>query len=206
MNNGKRIGCLHFLLDDGGNGTGLPLSSTITVPITVVNLNRRPEITEIANVVLQRGDVLDLPVAATDLDGNPITLSATSALPGFGLPDFATFTDHGDGTGAFHFAPGVGDRGDHGITLHATDDGDGDGPSARLTATETFIVTVESANEPPVLDYIGDKVAVVGDPFELTIVAHDLDQEPLTFAAGQELVLSLGRYETVILRLHAGRR
>ncbi|MFO7899372.1 MAG: Ig-like domain-containing protein, partial [Planctomycetota bacterium] len=165
---------------DDGDGTGTPLSAALTVPITVANLNRRPEIDPIGNVSVERGATLDLPVSASDPDGNPLVLHATSALPGFGLPDFAAFTDNGDGTGGFHFAPGVGDRGDYPITLHATDDGDG-GP-APLAAEQSFVVTVLSENDPPVLEYIGDKIAVTGDPFELTIVADDLDQEPLAFS------------------------
>ena len=35
---------------------------------------------------------------ATDPDGNPLELRAESALPGFPLPDFVSFTDHGDGS------------------------------------------------------------------------------------------------------------
>ncbi len=39
------------------------------------------------------------------------------------------------------------------------------------------------ASEPPHLAYIGDKVAVIGTPFQLTLFAGDLDQQPLSFSA-----------------------
>ena len=37
--------------------------------------------------------------------------------------------------------------------------------------------------ELPILNFIGDKVAVIGSPFQLTLQASDLDQQPLTFSA-----------------------
>src|SRR5262249_28775843 len=43
--------------------------------------------------------------------------------------------------------------------------------------------TVNSANEPPHLESVGDKVAVIGQPLTFTLRAHDLDQDPLTFSA-----------------------
>ena len=45
------------------------------------------------------------------------------------------------------------------------------------------MLAVQVASEPPHLDYIGDKVAVIGSPFQLTLQATDLDQQPLTFTA-----------------------
>ena len=170
-----------FTATDDGDSTGTVLTTSVTVPVTVLNLNRPPEIPEIDNVLVPRDEVLDLDVQVTDPDGNPLVLSATSALPGYALPDFATFTDNGDGTGRFHFAPVVGHRGDYVITLHAADDGDGDGPDAIQTTYYSFNVQVDSPNEPPIFDYIGDKVAVAGEPFELTVRCHDMDQESLAF-------------------------
>jgi large repetitive protein len=171
-----------FTATDDGDGTGFPLAATTRVSLTVENLNRAPEIAAIASQTVRRGEVLDLPVTVTDPEGNPLTLTAESGLPGFPLPSFVTFTDNGDGTGRFRFAPGVGDRGDHPVVLRAADDGDGGGPWAHLTSSLTFLVTVESLNEPPQWDYIGDKVAVVGEPFQLLLTARDNDQEPLQFA------------------------
>lgn len=87
----------------------VPLSTSVAISIRVVNVNR--------------GAVLDLPVQATDADGNPLTLIAVSGegtlvLEEAPLPRFATFQDHGNGQGAFHFAPGLGDRGNYTITLY----------------------------------------------------------------------------------------
>ena len=59
---------------------------------------------------------------------------------------------------------------------------DGGGPGAVLTNSYSFVFTVQSDNEPPALAYLGDKVAVVGQPFTLTLRATDMDQEPLNYA------------------------
>jgi len=171
-----------FSATDDGDGTGTPLTVSVTVQITVFNANRRPEIEAIPNTTVNLGETLDLTVRAGDPDGNPLTLSATSAVPGFPIPDFAAFTDNGDGTGVFRFVPGVGDRGDYAIEVSAVDDGDGAGPDAALTDTFAFVVSVASDNEPPVFDTIGDRVAVVDEPFHLTVRARDLDSEPLSFS------------------------
>ena len=117
----------------------------------------------------------------TDPEGNPVQLRAENAEPGFPLPDFVSFVDNGDGTGLFTLTPTVGDRGDYGLTVIARDDGDGGGPWAPLETAFTFIATVDSPNEPPAWSYIGDKVAVVGESFELELQAADLDEEPLQY-------------------------
>jgi len=171
-----------FSVTDDGDGTGVPLSAVTEVAIEVMNFNQPPVITEFDNLTVERDQVSAWTVEAADPDGNPVILAATSALPGYPLPDFVTFTDHRDGTGLFRFAPGVGDRGDHTLVLTANDDGDGGGEDDLRYTSFSFVVTVLSENEPPVLTYVGDKVAVPGDPLTLEIQATDLDQDPLTFS------------------------
>src|SRR5262249_9693165 len=52
-----------FTATDDGDGTGTPLSSSVTVPIEVINLNRRPVIDAISPVTVARGSVFDLTVS-----------------------------------------------------------------------------------------------------------------------------------------------
>ncbi len=78
-------------------------------------------------------------------------------------------------------APAAGDRGEYVVTVSATDDGDG-GIGAPLTSAHTFVVAVESANDPPVLSFVGNAVAVVGAPLTLSLRATDADQEPLDWS------------------------
>src|SRR5262249_32254776 len=131
---------------------------------------------------IHRGDVVDLNVRASDLDIEPLTLTSASALPGFPLPRFATFVDHGGGVGTLHFAPGVGDSGNYALQVSATDQGAGDPSGVSLTTSYTFVLTVSADNEPPTLDAINDKVAIVGTPFTLTVQAHDFEQELLDYS------------------------
>lgn len=171
-----------FTATNDGDGTGVPLSATVSVPITIINVNRAPQITFIANQTVNDATTLTLPVQAVDPDGDPMVLTA-SGTAGLGLPAYATFVDNGDGTGTFTFSPTVDDSGSFTITLSATDNGDGGGPAAALSASQSFVVTVNNPNRPPHLAAIGDKVAVAGKDLQFTIVATDLDQDPLTFGA-----------------------
>ena len=157
------------------NGTPLNVSQTVT--INVLPVDRPPQLTALVAQTVQGGAVLNVPVQAADPDqGDQITLSVT------GLPAFGTFTDNGKGTGSFHFAPGLPDKGDYTITVVATDSGK-NGLTAPQSMQESFVLAVQVASEPPHLSYIGDKVAVIGSPFQLTLQAADLDQQPLTFSA-----------------------
>ena len=171
-----------FTAQDDGDETGTPLVTMATIELIVMNLNRAPEIAPIQNQDMSRDTTSELLVAVTDPDGNPVVLTAENAQPGFPLPHFVTFDDQGNGTGRFQFAPTIGDRGDYLLTLLATDDGDGGGPWARLQTAFTFRVTVEVENEPPILEYVGDKVLVVGEPLTWTLRARDADQEPLQWS------------------------
>ncbi len=164
------------------DGYGGPLSTSITVPITVLIVNHAPVVTPIADITLSAGQPFDQAVEAIDPDGNPVTLSVENGIPGFALPSFVTLTDNGGGNGILHFNPPAGNRGTYTLTLLATDDGDGLGPAGVQTGTYTFVVTVDSATQLPVLDYIGDQVAVIGQPFTLDVNASESDQDNLTYA------------------------
>ena len=89
---------------------------------------------------------------ATDPDGNPLTLSVQNGIAGYPLPGFVTLTDNGDGSGILHFDPPAGNRGTYTLTVSATDNGDGLGAAGVLTGSTTFIVTVQSATQLPVIN------------------------------------------------------
>ncbi len=162
-----------FTATDNGDNTGTNQSDTVTIPIRVLNTNRAPAIKPISNQSLNRAEVLSLTIKATDEDGDPIILTA-SGLPGFDVPDFATFTDHQDGTASLILAPSQADRGDYPITVTATD--------GENSSETSLIVSVEGVNDPPRFSYIGDTVAVVGETAELELVVTDSDQDELTFS------------------------
>jgi hypothetical protein len=170
---------------DDGDGTGIALSSVLTLPIVVANANRAPVIDDIAAATVDRGSSIDIAVTAHDVDsrrsGSPISLGFA------GLPPFARFIANatsaaGEASGWLHVAPGEGDRGDYLITVTASDDGDGDSQQI-LASSRSFVVSARSATEAPVIDSPRQVVAIVGQPFSLALRARDLDQDPLNWAA-----------------------
>ncbi|MDB5857580.1 MAG: hypothetical protein JWQ76_1269, partial [Ramlibacter sp.] len=162
---------------DDGDGTGVPAVSTVVIPIVVSNANRAPEIGEIANAFVDRGAVLEIPVTATDSDGNPLELTIT------GLPRFATVTQGVSSSGyaqaLIRFAPGFQDRGDYAITVVARDNGDGNVNQVQAFA-RSFVVTARSTSEAPVITAPVQVVAVAGQALGAAILVSDLDQDALT--------------------------
>ncbi|MFN9747507.1 MAG: putative Ig domain-containing protein, partial [Betaproteobacteria bacterium] len=163
---------------DDGNGTGTPASSELRLPIIVRNANRTPELGALTGVTVERGAVLNLPVQATDADGNPITLTIQ------GLPPFASYeqteTAAGRVTGVLRIAPGAQARGAYTITVLAQDDGDGDVNQVAVAST-SFVLTVRSPSEAPVITLARQAVAVAGQELRLPVQVSDLDQDELSY-------------------------
>ena len=132
-----------FSAANDGDGTGTPTTATMTVHIHVNKEYASPVVTPVANQTVAAGATLDFSVQAVDPDGSPLTLMVD------GLPGFATLTYTPDGKGTIHVAPVPGDRGNYTLTLNATPNIAG--ASAALTTSTTFILSVTSPNEPPVL-------------------------------------------------------
>ncbi len=158
-----------------GDGTGVDAKTSQTVTINVVNVNRPPAVVAIPDQTLSAGKGLTLPIQATDPDGDPLALSVV------GLPDFGSFVTDGSGKGHFVFNPTADDRGNYTMTVSVADDGDGNGAAASLSASRSFVLSVDAPNAPPHFTFIGDKVLVVGKKAQFTISATDADQDPLSF-------------------------
>ncbi len=118
--------------DDGGTGCD-------SFQVTVESLNNPPDLDPIADIELPEGAALDIPVSATDPEQDPI------GLVDAGLPDFAFFTDNGDGTGTLSLAPDFDDADVYpGASVTASDGSDSD--------TEFFTITVTEVNRVPTAD------------------------------------------------------
>nr|HQV33022.1 choice-of-anchor D domain-containing protein [Calditrichia bacterium] len=139
----------------------------------VIPPNTAPEIDAIADQVLAEGASLVLPVLARDADGDAIVLAAEN------LPTFGSFTDNGDGSGSFSFAPGFSDSGVYpAIRVIATD-------NAFVPASDTveFQLTVTELNRAPVLAAIADQQVNEGETLVIPISASDPDGNQLRFSA-----------------------
>ena len=157
-----------------------PASMAITLPIVVSNANRAPTLGALSNAFVDRGAVLEIPVSAADVDGNPMTLTVQ------GLPAFASYTQlessGGLVRGLIRFAPGVGHRGDYTLTVLAQDNGDGDINQVAAEA-QSFVVTVRSPSEAPVISAPAQVVAVAGQQLRVPLRVSDMDQDALSYSA-----------------------
>ncbi len=69
------------------------------VTITVTDMNRAPVLAAIGSQTIAEGSILNLPLSASDPDGDAVVLLTGT------LPANANFADGGDGNGTFTFAP-----------------------------------------------------------------------------------------------------
>ena len=168
---------IRVVATDDGNGTGTVLSTERIFTINVLNANRTPEIGDLQSVIVDKGAVIEIPVSATDKDGNPIELKIE------GLPPFATYTQTQSGSnvkGIIRFAPQAGHRGDYTITVTAKDDGEGNINQVQA-ASKSFVVTVRSYSEAPVLKVAASNVAIAGQMIRIPVFVSDLDQDKLSY-------------------------
>jgi hypothetical protein len=94
--------------------------------------NIAPVLAPITNPTVEAGKTITIPVSASDAEGDNIVLNAVN------LPSFATFVDHGDGTGTLTLAPNASQAaGAYNFTITATDDG-----SPVLFDSQTITATV----------------------------------------------------------------
>ena len=100
-----------FTANDGTSDSNLA-----TVAITVNPAADAPRLTPLDTQIVAEGATLDITISANDPDGDAIALSVT------GMPRFASFTDHGDGTGNLTLRPRFGDAGVYiGVEATASD-------------------------------------------------------------------------------------
>jgi len=147
-----------FIASDGL----FPDSETIT--ITVNNVNRPPVLASIGNKSVHTNILLAFDVNATDPDGNTIIYSAT------GLPTGATFTGR-----SFSWTPGTSQTGSYPVTFTASD--------GLLEDSETITITVNTGNQPPVLDPIGNKLVHTKTLLAFNVNATDPEGNPVTYSA-----------------------
>lgn len=122
--------------EDSGNYLGLVkvtdpggLFDFASVSITVRNVNRAPVLANIGPILAHEGSPLSRVLTATDPDLQAVVLSAA------GLPDFATFSDAGGGSGTLTLQPDYKDAGLYHTTVTVTD------PEG-ATDSETFSIRV----------------------------------------------------------------
>ena len=141
-------------------------SNIATVSINVATANDAPVLNAIGDQSLDENSSLNVPVSASDIDANAITLTAT------GLPAFASLVDNGDGTGSMNLLPGDTDAGSYVITITATDNG-----VPVLSDSEVITLTVNDVNQAPVA--VDDDYSVDENSSDnaLAVLTNDSDPE-----------------------------
>jgi len=142
------------------------LFHTLSVEITVTDLNRPPVLGALKNQSLLAGDLLELTIAATDEDGDELTITIQGP-PGI---------DFDEETGFLQWTPEAGDVGTHQLTVAVTD-----GKGGEDSKTITFSVSSPEIeiNKPPKIEPIGNSSVEVGETLSFTVKAGDPDGDPI---------------------------
>ena len=146
------------------------LYNTGTVTINVIGVNDPPVLDAISDYTIHENSTGTITISATDPERPPI-LSAT-------LPEFATISDHFDGTGSISLNPGFADSGNYSISVIATDADDN-----TLFQTENFVLLVNNTNRAPVISAINDIAIPMIEMYSLEIPASDPDGDEIAFSA-----------------------
>jgi hypothetical protein len=142
------------------------MSDAETITLTVLEVNRAPELAPIGNKVVNEGTIVTFNASATDPDvpAQTLTFSLDAGAPsGASIhPATGAFTWSTDETNG----PGV-----YTVTVRVRDSG-----SPNLEDSETLTITVGEVNQPPVLNPIGPRTVSVGQLLSFTATATDADR------------------------------
>ncbi|RME31375.1 MAG: hypothetical protein D6800_00840, partial [Candidatus Zixiibacteriota bacterium] len=151
---------------------GTPVqSATRDVIITVINQNVPPVLDSIGPQTVLEGATLNLLVTASDPDGGGVPPS----LEAVNLPQNATFTDLGSGTGAFSFTPSFVQAGLYSVTFKAFD-------GIAIDKEVVLIQVYEAGDQPPVFSLIPSDSVIEGDTLFSLVQAFDPDTLPVSLS------------------------
>ncbi|NIO61507.1 MAG: tandem-95 repeat protein, partial [Gammaproteobacteria bacterium] len=145
-----------FIASDGN------LADSEVVSITVNHVNRAPVLNPIGPRSVIEGGHMAFLVTASDPDDDPLVLSAEI------LPEHASFTDSGDGTGVFEFDPDYTQSGLYYVTFKVSDGDFADSEVVQITV-------IDAGNQAPVLDSIGSKTVAEAQTLQFRFHATDPD-------------------------------
>ena len=139
------------------------LADSEVVAITVNEAgNQRPVLATIGARGATEGVTLNFATSATDADATIPTMTAVN------VPANASYTDNGNGTGAFSFTPGFLQAGIFNVTFIASD--------GALADSEVVTITVlDAGNQAPILSAIGPRSVTEGANLNFVITATDAD-------------------------------
>jgi len=143
--------------------------------VTVAEENRPPAFTPMSDQYVAEGESLFIDINAVDPDGDVITLANPEH------PHNSDFTDNGDGTGRFVWAPDyIGpNSSEHSpfeLVFWASD--------GQVSSTVRLDVNVFNVNRGPVIEAPGTVAAEAGDSLGIVVKGLDPDFEEITWTVG----------------------
>ena len=175
------------LKDDGGTANGgVDTSATQTFVITVNSVNDVPSFTKGAD------QTVDEDSGAASVMGWATAISAGPANESSQVVDFLVTNDNNalfsaqpavSASGDLTFTPAANANGTCTVSVRIHDDGGTANGGVDTSAAQTFTITVNSVNDAPVLDPVGNKSGSTTHPITFTVTASDLDMtQTLTFS------------------------
>jgi hypothetical protein len=141
------------------------LSSELTVPIEVSDVNRPPKLQSVPDQSVDEGAALSFKLSATDEDtDNQLTYSINN------LPDGASLDD---GSGQFSWTPDYNQAGSYTLQAKVSD--------GKAESTTSISVTVNDINRAPSIDGGGSVTITAGETATLSFSGSDPDGDNLTF-------------------------
>lgn len=146
------------------------LTGTAVTQINVGDGNHPPALAAPASIATSEGSLVSFAVAATDPDGDHVTLGIQNRPVG------STFVDGGNNTGSFTWTPSFSQSGTYAVTLTGTD-------SRGALATPALVaITVDNLNRAPTASAGGPYGGIVAVPITFNATgSSDPDGDPLGY-------------------------
>ncbi len=157
------------LNDLGNSGSSGALASSANIAIDITPVNDAPSFTSSPVTSAAQDALYSYTIDATDPDGDPLTIDATT------LPAWLTFTDNGDGTATLSGTPTDTEVGSHSVVLSISD--------GSLSDSQSFTIVVGNVNDAPSFTSTAPTSATQNTLYSYTIATTDPDGDPLTIDA-----------------------
>ena len=147
----------YTISDPGG------LAAQATVTVTVTPVNDAPVFTSTPVTGAAEGQLYSYTATATDIDGDPLTLSAPTH------PAWLSFSDQGDGTARLSGTPGSSDVGGHDVVIEASD--------GVVMMQQAFTITVSGQGNRAPTAQNDQGITAEDTALDLNVLVNDTDPD-----------------------------